>query len=130
LKALLFLSLISISLFAQETSLGIVIGAPTGISGKYKLDSSNALQLDYSSSYAAFDYMWISDNDFDIDGLEWSYGAGVISKKTAGLRGITSADYKLKEMPFHVFGNVSFNMHNDEGTKTFLGIAIGARYIF
>lgn len=130
MKFFLFILFISTALFANEKSLGIAIGTPTGLSGKYQLNSSNALQLDISGGYSAFDYTWLSDEDFNIDGLKWSYGAGLISKKTLGIRGVTSADYKLNDVPINVFGNISFNVHDDEGTTTFLGLAVGARYIF
>jgi hypothetical protein len=132
MKSFIFIILFSFSLLAKEASLGIVLGAPTGLSGKYKLSNSNALQLDLSSSYSALDYMWLSDENFRISNLEWSYGAGAIAKSGLGFRGVTNADYKLDDVPINVFGNISFNVYtdNDDKTSTFLGIAIGARYIF
>ena len=112
--------------FASDYSLGVIVGTPTGLSGKYQLSSSNVIQADLSGGYSSVDYMWIDGRDFDVDGLSWLYGVGGVVNKNVGVRGVTGVEYDLNDYPFHFFGNLSFTV--TDGTQ--IGVALGARYNF
>ena len=114
------------TLFANEFALGVVVGTPTGLSGRYKLSTSNIVQTDISSAYSSVDYMWLDGRNFDVVGLNWLYGVGAVANKNIGVRGLTGVEYDLKDYPFHLVGNVSFTIAN--GTQ--VGAAVGARYDF
>jgi len=128
---LVLVSLVSFSSYAGSYSLGGVIGTPTGLSAKYEMNDVNSLQADLSSLYSALDYTFKNDYHFNIKNASWHNGAGLIVKDGLGVRGITSLEYDIEDIPFHAFGNLSFNLHNNDGAlSTFIGLAIGARYNF
>lgn len=118
--------LFSFSLFASDYSLGFVLGTQGGLSGKYQISDRNQVQADLSGSFGAVDYLWIDERNFNVKELSWLYGAGVVSKSSIGIRGLTGAEYKFDSVPFHAFGNVSYTFAN----KSSLGVAVGARYEF
>jgi hypothetical protein len=125
LLAFLLLSFTS-TLLAKEFALGIVVGTPTGLSGKYTLSTSNIVQADISGGYSSVDYMWIDHRNFDVDELKWLYGIGAVINKNPGMRAVTATEYNLKGYPFHLIGNLSFTVANG----THVGVAGGARYDF
>ena len=120
----------TISSFASEYSLGVVLGNPTGLSGKYKLSEKNQLNTDLSAGYSTLDYMWKDKRNFDVQGLNWLYGAGAVIKKGIGARVLTGVEYDIKQYPFHLMANISFAIINSDDFKTHLGMALGARYDF
>ena len=115
---------------SSDFSLGVVLGTPTGLSGKYKLENSAFLQADVSTSYATLDYMLLDGRDFDVKNLRWLYGGGAVAGENFGARGVTSVEYDLPDYPFHGFANVSMALVSDKSIKSILGFALGARYDF
>lgn len=117
---------ISFSTAAEEFAFGVSIGTPTGLSARYKLNGYSQIQADLSGSYTSADYVLIDERNFGVDELSWFYGAGVVSRKSIGVRVLSGAEYDFDKVPFHAFGNISFTAAD----KTGLGIAVGARYDF
>ena len=134
MKKFLYLVLMLVSQHAVSTvndlSLGVVLGMPTGLSGKYKFKNDQYLQSDLSTNYATLDFMLLDGRDFDIPNLRWLYGGGAVAGKNFGARGVTSVEYDLPEYPFHGFASISMSLVSDKNIKSILGLALGARYDF
>lgn len=111
---------------AKDFSLGVVFGTPTGISAKYDLKKDRSIELGLSSPYTSLDYMLMDKRNFNIKNFSWSYGGGIIVGRQVGVRGVSAAEYDINTTPFHVFGNISFNLLE----KTELAAALGVRYKF
>lgn len=129
---LTILCLSSFSVFseASDFSLGVVLGTPTGVSGKYSLSDDNFLHADLSTGYSAIDYMWQDARNFDVENLKWLYGLGAVVRNGFGARGITEVEYHIPEYPFHGFANISMAVVSNKDIKSVLGFALGARYDF
>lgn len=130
MKILVILLLFTTTAFAKEFAAGLILGTPTGLSGKYQETDRNAYQLDFSTGYAAIDYLWYDSRNFDVDELKWFYGAGAVATKGIGARGITGVEYNLKDIPFHLLGNISYAVISEKNLSQYVGIAFGARYDF
>lgn len=146
LLLVLFTSLLSINILSQEKGfgLGIMIGEPTGISAKYWLNNSTA--LDFGLAYSLFH----SNTSFSLHGdyvihnydviksnykIPIYYGVGgrirSFSNKTyLGARGVGGVLYIDKNYPFDAFFEIVpvFNLLPE--TSLQLDLALGARYYF
>ena len=130
LTMMIILFSVGASAAPSDFSLGIVLGTPTGLSGKYKLRESRYLQADLSVGYSALDYMVLDPRNFDVPNLRWLYGGGAVAGEKFGARGVTSVEYDLPDYPFHGFANISMSLVSDKSIKSILGLALGARYDF
>lgn len=119
------------SVYANEFAAGLILGTPTGLSGKFQKNDRNAFQIDFSTSYSTLDYLWYDDRNFDVDEIDWFYGVGAVLKNNgAGARAVSGIEYDIKDYPFHLLGNLSYSLLAEKKLSQYIGIAIGARYDF
>ena len=143
---LLIFSMITLSK-AQDKGFGggILIGEPTGLSGKYWLDDSRALDFGLGSSFV-HTYTALSlhgdliFHNFDIINSQFRlpvyYGFGVrihLNDKggnTFGARGVAGIAWMLNNSPIDIFIEMApvFNLFPE--TSLQLDISIGSRYYF
>lgn len=146
---LIFPLLLSLStiIFAQESGLGagIMLGEPSGLSGKYWLDDSTAADFGIAAGLfgesAGFslhaDYLYHNKNL-----IEWKYklpvyyGFGVRMRFPSGdqfnfgVRGVVGVLLYLKEYPMDVFFEMAPSFRLLPTTGLNLDLAIGSRYYF
>jgi hypothetical protein len=147
LISLLYL-LISFSQLYSQTNkfgLGIILGEPTGISGKYWLEEKKA--IDFALGYGLLgdksrfslhvDYLYHTDNDFIENlGMPVYYGFGVrlrthsSERGSLGVRGVMGVLQNLDKYPVEIFLEVVPVFQLLPETKLKLDAAIGGRYYF
>lgn len=130
---------------AQERNLGIglMLGAPTGLSAKYWLSSNNALDFGLAYSFIGNevgfslhgDYLYHA-NGFSSGNIKFPlyYGFGARlravnqSKSFIGARGVIGLVYIDKKLPIDAFIELApvFNLFPE--TSLNMDLAIGARY--
>jgi len=143
---LLIFSMITLSK-AQDKGFGggILIGEPTGLSGKYWLDDSRALDFGIASSFV-HTYTALSlhsdliFHNYDLIKSEFRlpvyYGLGVrihLNDKggnTFGARGVLGIAWMLKNSPIDIFIEMApvFNLFPE--TSLQLDFSLGSRYYF
>lgn len=127
---MLFLLVVPKLALANKYALGVMIGAPTGLSGTYDLSENNFLQMGVSGDYSYFDYQQYSDKEIKLENTKWYYGAGVVIKKSLGVRGASGLNYTFDDPDFCAFAEGAFNLFLGGDIKSSLSAAIGARYNF
>ncbi|MBU0475435.1 MAG: hypothetical protein KKF62_14905 [Bacteroidetes bacterium] len=143
---LLLLAVTKIS-FAQESGLGvgIILGEPTGLSGKYWLDESTAADFGIATGLfgenAGFslhaDYLYHNKNLVQLEyKLPVYYGFGVRmrfptkSQLNLGVRGVVGIMLFIKQYPMDVFFEIAPSFRLLPTTGLNLDLAIGTRYYF
>ena len=141
----ILLLFISANVFAQEKDfgLGLMVGEPTGISAKYWLSQSEA--VDAGLGYAFFgsnshlslhvDYLY---HRFDIiehyETFPVYYGFGLRlragDESNFGVRGVTGVAFHLRNAPVDVFFEIAPVFQLFPETKLKFDAALGARYYF
>lgn len=146
LNSLLFLMLTSVlSAQSNEFGLGLIIGEPTGISGKYWLEENRA--VDFAVGFTTFgdknrlsvhaDYLYhlngiIPSND----DIPFYYGFGIRLRTHSsengsfGVRGVSGLIVNLQKVPVELFFEIAPVFQLLPETKLKLDAAIGARYYF
>lgn len=128
---------------AQNTgrfSAGIILGAPTGLSGKYWLDSTRAVDaaLGFGDLSLHADYLWHSPGllgQFKTGRLSayWGGGAKIKDQKNGtllGLRAVGGAAYEFPKGPLEIFLELAPVLRLSQGSGLDLDAAIGVRYRF
>jgi hypothetical protein len=137
---------------AREFGLGIIIGDPTGLSGKYFFSEENALDfavglgvLGGGHLHVHADYLWHfpldrwSSGRFDLYagvgpklgvGKKGKWGKGDDGDVRLGIRGPLGVSVMFLEAPFDVFVEVAAGLWIVEKVRFDLDAAIGARYWF
>lgn len=147
LSALLIITLSSIKSYSQDKGfgLGVMLGEPTGVSGKYWLDNSHALDfgLAYSFVHPKSTFSLHADYLFHNSELIKSsqrlpvyYGVGARlhfgngEKGTLGARGVLGIVWMPMETPVDVFIEFApvFNLFPE--TSLHMDLAVGGRYYF
>ncbi|MFA3783728.1 hypothetical protein ABRY23_11765 [Melioribacteraceae bacterium 4301-Me] len=139
--------LCSIKITGQEkgTGIGLIIGEPTGLIGKYWLNEINAVDLALAYSFVGknssvsihSDYLY---HKFDIFPSEEKfvlyYGFGVRirfvnnDKNSLGARGLAGLSWFNKEYPIDIFLEAAPVFTLLPSTALNLDLSIGARYFF
>ncbi len=147
LNYILLIILVTTSLRGQEKGLGlgIIIGEPTGLSGKYWISTTNAVdvQLAYSFTNENNKFFLISDflwhkNLYTMSGekIPWHYGVGITfraiekGEDAMGIHGVTGLSWYLKSAPIDIFIEIGGIMSLIPKTSFDLTAGIGARYFF
>ncbi|MFZ5947523.1 MAG: hypothetical protein ACOYU5_06095 [Stygiobacter sp.] len=141
---ILFTSILTTEIISQEKGfgIGVMIGEPTGISAKYWLDNSTAVDfgLAYSLFHSKSSFSFHADyviHNYELIKSNYKipiyYGVGgrirLYSNNTyLGARGVAGILYIDKNYPFDVFFEIApvFNLLPE--TSLHLDLAIGARY--
>lgn len=123
----------------KKFGVGIVVGTPTGLSGKYFLeDKKHAIDGSFSISsnflYSHVGYLW---HNFQVFGkveegqLPLHYGLGIITMGGHfGIRGVMGVSYIFKNYPFDLFIELTPVLAIVPKTEAFLSGGIGGRYFF
>ncbi|MBI5216239.1 MAG: hypothetical protein HY960_10845 [Ignavibacteriae bacterium] len=145
---LLFILIITsnFSSFSQDKGfgLGIILGEPTGISGKYWLDERSAIDgavawsfYRGSSIHIHGDYLFHNRSAFETEEpLALYYGVGGRLKSgdkiqtQLGLRGVVGIDYLARTVPIDVFLELSPILDFAPATEFFFNAGLGARFFF
>lgn len=146
LLLVLILSLHS-GLFAQDKDLGlgIIVGEPTGMSGKYQLGDNKA--IDFALGFSVFgdksrlsfhaDYLY-QLNEFipSEDNIPFYYGFGLRLRTHSreagsfGVRGVGGLIVNLRNMPLELFFEAAPVFQLLPDTRLKFDAAIGGRYYF
>lgn len=136
---------------AKQFGLGVILGSPTGISGKLFTGKNQAIDGaaawsfgDYDAFHLHGDYLWHRPHIFDIEGepftLYYGIGARLISWESRKPRynhdwalgpriplGIT---YTFRDPVIELFGEVALVMDLVPETDADLDLGIGGRFYF
>lgn len=145
-KLLLALLCLTLTNFAQaeKLGLGVMIGAPTGLSAKYWLGGNKAVDGGFGMSLGRHsrgslhsDYLLHEDGVLffnDVHALDLYYGIGgrmrFADDISLGVRIPVGLVHKFKEHPFDLFGELAPIVDFLGRTGVDLNLAIGGRYFF
>ena len=147
-KILLLLIVLTITtkIYSQDSDagLGIMIGEPTGISGKYWLNESNALAGGLGWHFVGpndgfnlhVDYLYHIDNSFDSAvrfPLYYGFGARIRSESDKfglGFRGVGGILFYPDRLPVDIFAEFVPVFKLLPKTKLEIDLALGIRYYF
>ena len=150
-KSLIILTILSLTVtFAEDLrkdkvfGLGIMLGEPSGISGKYYLNSTNAIDFGIGYSIATegkfnlhVDYLHHREGVFNTNHkliLHYGFGAKIktySSKDDAfGVRGVLGVTWTQEDVPFDAFIEVAPVFRLLPSTELEIDASIGARYYF
>lgn len=144
LLALLLLSFAQLHAQRANFGLGIIVGEPTGISGKVWLSSRNAIDGGIAWSFAKesslhlhADYLWhffdVLKTDLQIPmyaGVGERFKIGKADQTRIGVRFVGGVNLHLAEAPIDFFLELAPVMDLAPATKLGLNGGIGARYFF
>ncbi len=137
---ILVLGALAVGPIAAQTSVGIILGEPTGLSAKQWLGEGASLDLavawsfiDTGSFYAHFDYQQhFDDLDIDEGDLLWFVGGGVKlsvgQQLNLGIRIPIGLAYEFAEVPLEVFLEAAPGMDLFPAVQFNGGGGIGIRY--
>lgn len=144
--ALIFFLFVTTSAFAQtnKTGVGIMLGNPTGLNGKYWLDGTHAidgglgLSIGDSSDFSMHsDYLFHNEGAFffnDVHPLDLYYGLGARMEFEddieLGLRVPVGLSHRVENQSADIFGEIApvFDFITNTGIE--LHILFGGRYYF
>jgi hypothetical protein len=146
MKHLLIALLLVISLptWANEVGLGVSLGNPTGLNGKYWLDGEHAVDAGVGWSFGDntnfsihSDYLWHSEGAFffnDVHALDLYYGVGgrmeFADDIDLGLRVPVGLVHRVEDKSADIFGEIApvFDFIGAKGID--LHVLVGGRYYF
>lgn len=125
---------------ARDVGLGVVVGNPTGITGKLWLDGTQAVDagLGYSSKTTFYaDYlwhMWEALPQPSVGKLPLYFGFGpqvrMFDDAEFGIRAVAGAAYWLPQHPVELFLEVVPVFRLTQGSSVGLDAGLGLRYYF
>ena len=131
---------------AGGLALGIMVGEPTGLSGKIHLSQGNALDFGAAWSFSGeddlslhMDYLYHRYGIFDVDSgkLPLYFGVGGVLKfndgkgdDLLGVRIPVGLDYYFADAPFDIFGEIVPLLWLTPDSDFDVAGAIGARFHF
>lgn len=155
MKTLIFILILSLSpfCFAKKTvGLGVIVGAPTGLSGNFRLSGNHSLDAalafdltEEDSIHIHSTYLWRYPNAFAIESAQfgWYWGIGGRYKSREdrnpyddddeyrfGARGSAGIYHIFKKVSIEVFGEAALVMNILPKTDADLDIGVGGRYYF
>lgn len=147
LIGILFFLLVSSYSFARERKnrnfgLGVVIGAPTGFTGKLWYNKTNAMQVNLAWAFSSdfqmnVDYLWHRDGIFKVpEGrMPLYFGPGLRAQfgrygTTLGISGVIGFEYIFQKEPFEIFLELSPAVLIVPATTAVLDGGFGFRYYF
>ena len=126
-----FFLLFGTSVFAKNNSeVGVIIGNPTGISGKYFISNKNAVDcvVGFGSGFMAhLDYLWHNFESLKVNEgkLPYYYGGGfLITGKNFCVQGKIGLEYLFDTNPLGIFIEVAPAI----GTDFIFQGGVGVRY--
>ncbi len=150
---LLLLALIgpSLSFANQNIGAGVIIGSPTGLSAKLKLQQNRAVDLAMAWDLGSQNDFYIHSNYLigkkrflviDQQPLEGFYGLGGSlrfhdpapgskdDRNNFGIRVPVGLNYQIQSAPVEIFAEVALVVELIPSTGVHLNLGIGARYYF
>jgi len=145
--SLILLILLSMPVKAQDKGFGagIMVGQPTGLSGKYWLNQVNALDFGLGFSFAKddsrihihADYLWHSNTSIESsEKFSFYYGPGIKLRSgknddaQLGIRGVIGIEWMAAKIPIDVFLEIAPVFNFVPGTSFKVDASFGARYYF
>ena len=144
--------LIGLSAQADDVGLGVVLGSPTGFTGKWTLSKENAidgvLAWDFRDDYFHVhgDYLWLKNAGLRVDkvNLDWYFGVGARLNLTdhfrayhdhkddfqLGVRGPIGIGYTFQKSNIELFGELALVVDIVQSTDAELDGGIGVRFHF
>ena len=129
----LILSTLNAFAAPSEHSLGISLGSPTAISGRFTFKD----QLYFAAvgdNHITLDYTYDTHNPSKLKDTVLFYGLGVISRRHGGDSGFGPrifGDLNHDLNPyFEIFGKAAFSVMMFDKMSNYMDLAIGARYKF
>lgn len=126
----------------SNKNIGIVVGAPTGLSFKYWMNRSTAWDVAVAwnlgakgGAYTHLSYLIHNPSLVNINTSAGTaplyYGAGVaVSGSSIGVRGVTGLDFLFKNHPLDIFLELSPTFYVVPSTAFDIGVGLGVRYHF
>ncbi len=141
--AFLFLTF-SLPKAEDHFGLGLVFGAPSGISAKIPVSTANSLNmiLGYnlygrkSSVTMIADYVWYQYDiiPITVGKLPLYFGPGATANfsdgASIGVRAVIGAEYQFATVPFDAFLELGPGINVIPNTNGYFTIGLGARYLF
>ena len=145
---LLILLLFSfLSLNAQNRfGAGIILGEPTGLSLKYRINDTNSFEFGFGESairdqhrnYYFLDYQFGINDLTNFKGRETVYAGigiqhitkGVANELTWGMRGVMGLEYMIDSLPIDIFSEISYVLKFASEFNPSYTIVIGSRFYF
>ena len=142
---LCMLFLPGISRADNEMGLGIIVGAPTGVSGKVWKDDRHAMDAaigwslgDNESFYVHGDYLFQDPKQFAVSEgkMPYYYGLGARLRQDSGkdarlgVRAPLGLEYLLEDAPLDIFIEIALVVDLVPETEADLNAGIGVRYRF
>lgn len=132
LKIVVFFFLFfEVCIFAKNNSeVGVIIGKPTGISGKYFVSNKNAFDcvIGFGSGFMThFDYLWYNFETLKVSEgkLPFYYGGGfLITEKRFYVQGKIGLEYLFETNPLGIFIEIAPAV----GTSFIFQGGVGVRY--
>jgi hypothetical protein len=129
---------------ASDFGLGIIAGEPTGLSAKWLLSRSAAIDAAVAWSFEGgdddflvlADYVMHNFNLFDVDkgslALYFGLGGRIIFKDDTqlGIRVPVGLDYMFQDTPLDIFGEIVPVLDLVDKTELNLNAGVGVRYFF
>lgn len=138
--------LFSISLYSQQSNLGVgvMVGQPTGLSGKYWVSESNAFAAGIGGHFIGpndglsihLDYLYHIDNTFQTNfrfPLYYGFGARIRTESNKfglGFRGVGGILFYPDSVPLDIFIELVPVFKLLPKTILEIDLALGARYYF
>ncbi len=129
----------------KEFGLGIILGSPSGFSGKYWISESNAVDFGMGYSFSGInnatnfhaDYLWHNENVIKVDAkVPIYYGLGgrlkirPESSSRLGVRGVLGVTYFPMQIPIDLFFEVVPVFNLVPSTELDIEAGLGFRYYF
>ncbi len=151
MKKIFFISFFVLSLvavtFAQESGygVGVILGEPTGLTGKYWLDETNAIDAGVAIGLFGVntEFSLHADYLYHINNLiKWKYklpfyyGFGIRMRFAShnpmkfGVRGVVGVMMYFKKLPIDAFFEIAPSFRLLPTTGLDMDVAIGGRYYF
>jgi hypothetical protein len=143
---LLFLCLLTTTVFAQEyqKGLGVMLGNPTGLNGKYWLEGNRAVDAGLGFSFGKHtdfsihsDYLFHNEGALylnDVNPLDLYYGIGgrmeFADDVEIGLRIPVGLAHKIENGKSDIFGEIAPIIDFLTSTGVEIHLLVGARYYF
>jgi hypothetical protein len=149
-----FVLLVLPQMAGADFGLGVILGSPTGISGKYTFARDRAIDAalawdmgDDDHLHFHSDYLWLRNREIHLDNvaLDWYFGIGgrlvLLDKDNRGrgddddeyklgVRGPLGISYTFRDPRIELFGELALILNLIESTDVDIDGGIGARFHF
>ena len=128
--------------WAENYSVGLILGTPLAVTGQYKLDETHAVDAGFGWAVATYpgnkiyaDYLWLLPQHLDIyvgvGGSITAIQSGDDKGRVAiAPRAPLGIKYILAESPTEIFGEIAPMLNISPDSNLAFDIGLGIRYLF